>query len=184
VSALEEFSGSRAGLSASAVGRLTTDWQNERRAFADRDLSSVDHVYLWVDGAHFTVHPGHRRVRADGSKELVVFVDGYRKSLSRGRTCCATAAACRTYEMPFVSHHIGPSASPILVPRKGILTSRRLTIHDRWWIEAKPAMCPVRLTVIASPTGASSSGLRRTRRGPVRDVLAPTLRPRRGVVFS
>jgi len=132
VSALEEFSGSRAGLSASAVGRLTTDWQNERRAFADRDLSSVDHVYLWVDGAHFTVHPGHRRVRADGSKELVVFVDGYRKSLSRGRTCCATAAACRTYEMPFVSHHIGPSASPILVPRKGILTSRRLTIHDRW----------------------------------------------------
>jgi hypothetical protein len=25
------------------------------RAFADRDLSGVDYVYLWVDGVHFTV---------------------------------------------------------------------------------------------------------------------------------
>jgi len=88
VPALEEFFGSAAGLSASVVTRLTTDWQNEQRAFTDRDLSGVDYVYLWVDGVHFTVRLDEERlctlvmigVRADGSKELVAVVDGYRES--------------------------------------------------------------------------------------------------------
>src|SRR5437870_2590475 len=88
VAALEEFFGSAAGLSASAINRLTTDWQNEQRAFAQRDLSNVDYVYIWVDGVHFTVRLDEARlctlvivgVRADGSKELVAVVDGYRES--------------------------------------------------------------------------------------------------------
>jgi putative transposase len=88
VPALEEFFGSRAGLSASAVTRLTTDWQDEQRAFAARDLSNVDYVYVWVDGVHFTVRLDEARlctlvmvgVRADGSKELVAVADGYRES--------------------------------------------------------------------------------------------------------
>jgi putative transposase len=88
VPALEEFFGSAAGLSASAVTRLTTDWQDEQRAFAGRDLSSVDYVYLWVDGVHFTVRLEEARlcilvmvgVRADGSKELVAVADGHRES--------------------------------------------------------------------------------------------------------
>src|SRR5215204_5935189 len=50
VPALEEFFGSKAGLSASAIIRLTTGWQDEQRAFAGRDLSAVDYVYVWVDG--------------------------------------------------------------------------------------------------------------------------------------
>jgi putative transposase len=50
VPALEEFFGSKAGLSASAITRLTTDWQDEQRAFAERDLSDVDYVYVWADG--------------------------------------------------------------------------------------------------------------------------------------
>jgi putative transposase len=78
----------RAGLSASAIVRLTTDWQDEQRAFARRDLSHVDYVYLWVDGVHFTLRLDEARlctlvmvgVRADGSKELVAVVDGYRES--------------------------------------------------------------------------------------------------------
>jgi hypothetical protein len=82
--ALEEFFGSAAGLSASAITRLTTDWQDEQRAFAGRDLSSVDYVYLWVDGVHFTVRLEEARlctlvmvgVRADGTKELVAVADG------------------------------------------------------------------------------------------------------------
>jgi transposase-like protein len=86
--ALEEFFGSKAGLSASAITRLTTDWQDEHRAFADRDLSSVDYVYLWVDGVHFTVRLDEARlctlvmigVRADGSKELIAVADGHRES--------------------------------------------------------------------------------------------------------
>jgi hypothetical protein len=41
VPASQEFFGSAGGLSASAVGRLTTDWQDEQRTFAQRDLSGV-----------------------------------------------------------------------------------------------------------------------------------------------
>ena len=55
VPALEEFFGSKAGLSASVITRLTTTWQEEQRRFAARDLSGVDYVYVWVDGVHFTV---------------------------------------------------------------------------------------------------------------------------------
>jgi transposase-like protein len=85
---LEEFFGSAAGLSASAITRLTTDWQDEQRVFAGRDLSGVDYVYVWVDGVHFTVRLGEARlctlvvvgVRTDGSKELVAVADGYRES--------------------------------------------------------------------------------------------------------
>ena len=86
--ALEEFFGSKAGLSASAIVRLTADWQAEQRAFAERDLSAVDYVYVWADGVHFTVRLDEARlctlvivgVRADGSKELVALADGHRES--------------------------------------------------------------------------------------------------------
>src|SRR5512142_3488066 len=88
VPALEEFFGSKAGLSASVVTRLTTTWQEEQRRFAARDLSGVDYVYVWVDGVHFTVRLDEDRVctlvivgvRADGKKELVAPADGHRES--------------------------------------------------------------------------------------------------------
>jgi transposase-like protein len=48
--ALSEFFGSAAGLSASVITRLTKQWQDERAAFARRDLSAVDFVYVWADG--------------------------------------------------------------------------------------------------------------------------------------
>jgi len=48
--ALSEFFGSAAGLSASVITRLTKQWQDERSAFAKRDLSAVDYVYVWADG--------------------------------------------------------------------------------------------------------------------------------------
>lgn len=46
--ALAEFFGSAAGLSASVITRLTTQWQAEHRAFAERDLSDRD--YVCADG--------------------------------------------------------------------------------------------------------------------------------------
>jgi transposase-like protein len=64
VPALEELFGSAAGLSASVVTRLTSQWQAEREAFQQRDLSEVDYVYC----------------RADGRKELVAVADGTRES--------------------------------------------------------------------------------------------------------
>ena len=40
----------RAGLSATVITKLTETWKSEQRAFAGRDLSGVDYVYLWADG--------------------------------------------------------------------------------------------------------------------------------------
>src|SRR5487761_1364846 len=88
VPALEEFFGSAAGLSASVVTRLTTDWQRERDQFAHRSLKDVDFVYLFADGIHFNVRLEEARlcalvivgVRSDGTKELVSITDGHRES--------------------------------------------------------------------------------------------------------
>jgi transposase-like protein len=89
VPALTELLGSAAGLSASVITRLTTQWQAEREAFQRRDLSEVDYVYCWADGVHFSVRLGEQGrlcclvivgVRADGRKELVAVADGTRES--------------------------------------------------------------------------------------------------------
>jgi len=47
---LEGFLGTDAGLSAATITRLTVRWQDEARAFNQRDLSGVDYVYMWADG--------------------------------------------------------------------------------------------------------------------------------------
>ena len=88
VPALEEFFGSAAGLSASVITRLTTDWQRERDQFAHRSLKDVDYVYVYADGIHFNVRLEEARlcalvivgVRTDGTKELVSISDGHRES--------------------------------------------------------------------------------------------------------
>jgi transposase-like protein len=88
VPALEAFFGSSVGLSAAAVGRLLVAWQAEYQAFAGRDLTDRDYVYVWADGVHFRVRLEQARlcclvivgVRADGTKELVAVADGERES--------------------------------------------------------------------------------------------------------
>lgn len=55
VPVLQQFLGTSAGLSAATITRLTVQWQDEARAFADRDLSGADYVYLWADGVHLNV---------------------------------------------------------------------------------------------------------------------------------
>jgi transposase-like protein len=88
VPALGQFLGSAAGLSASVITRLTEQWQAEQRAFAGRDLSGVDYVYMWADGIHVNIRLEEHKlcllvmigVRADGRKELIALADGYRES--------------------------------------------------------------------------------------------------------
>jgi transposase-like protein len=88
VPALGQFLGSPAGLSAAVITRLTETWQAEQRAFAERDLSGVDYVYLWADGIHVNIRLAEHKlcllvmigVRADGRKELIALADGYRES--------------------------------------------------------------------------------------------------------
>ena len=55
VPALGQFLGSAKGLSSSTITKLTETWKAEQRAFAERDLSGVDYVYLWADGIHVNI---------------------------------------------------------------------------------------------------------------------------------
>jgi transposase-like protein len=88
VPALGQFLGSPAGLSAPVITKLNEQWKAEQRAFAARDLSGVDFVYLWADGIHVNIRLEEHKlcllvmigVRADGRKELIALTDGYRES--------------------------------------------------------------------------------------------------------
>ena len=88
VPALTQFLGSAQGLSASTITKLTQTWKAQARAFAERDLSTVDYVYLWADGIHVNVRLEEAKlcllvmigVRGDGRKELIALTDGYREA--------------------------------------------------------------------------------------------------------
>lgn len=77
-----------AGLSPTAITRLTAEWEQDYQAFRQRDLSERDYVYVWADGVHFRIRLEDDRlctlvlvgVRPDGTKELVAVEDGYRES--------------------------------------------------------------------------------------------------------
>jgi putative transposase len=87
--ALEGFFGTGAGLSPASITRLTEQWQKEREAFMERDLSEKDYVYVWVDGIRTEVRLGGDDrlcclvmvgARIDGKKELIALQEGYRES--------------------------------------------------------------------------------------------------------
>src|SRR2546421_3071116 len=88
VPALGQFLGSSAGLSGPVITKLTETWKVEQRAFAARDLSGVDYVYVWADGIHVNIRLEEHKlcllviigVRTDGRKELIALADGYRES--------------------------------------------------------------------------------------------------------
>src|SRR5262249_27226104 len=83
-----------AGLSATNIARLTSEWEVEYRAFQKRSLANRDYVYAWVDGVHFNVRLEDDRlctlvmigVRPDGTKELIAVEDGYRESAKSWKT--------------------------------------------------------------------------------------------------
>jgi len=86
--ALTQFLGTDAGLSPATITRLTTQWQDEARAFNARSLAGTDYVYVWVDGIHLKVRLEQDKVcllvmigvRSDGAKELIALADGHRES--------------------------------------------------------------------------------------------------------
>ncbi len=88
VPALGQFLGSSAGLSSSVIAKLTETWKAEYAAFAQRDLSGVDYVYVRADGIHLNIRLDEEKlcllvmigVRADGRKELIALAPGYRES--------------------------------------------------------------------------------------------------------
>jgi putative transposase len=78
-----------AGLSSSAISRLTRQWEAEHERFRSRRLDFVRYAYLFIDGVHVEVRLGEDDrlcllvvigVREDGVKELLAVEDGYRES--------------------------------------------------------------------------------------------------------
>ena len=76
------------GLSHTNICRLKEVWEEEFKAWSQRDLSGKRYVYIWADGIYFTVRLGEDRpcllvivgVLEDGRKELVAILDGVRES--------------------------------------------------------------------------------------------------------
>ncbi len=90
--ALQALVGEKAkGLSANVVVRLKDQWSTEYDAWMKRDLSEKQYVYVWADGIHVKVRleDDARKKQcilvlmgatADGHKELIADLDGYRES--------------------------------------------------------------------------------------------------------
>jgi len=90
--ALQSLVGERAGgLSANVVCRLKDQWSAEYDQWSRRDLSGKQFVYVWADGIYAKVRledDANKKqcllvlmgATADGQKELIAVLDGYRES--------------------------------------------------------------------------------------------------------
>lgn len=90
--ALQAILGENAkGLSPNVVVRLKEQWTQEYETWSRRDLSETRYVYIWVDGIHAKIRLEDEEnqkqcmlvvmgATADGQKELLAVVDGYRES--------------------------------------------------------------------------------------------------------
>jgi transposase-like protein len=76
------------GLSATSVTRLKAVWEKEFQEWNQRSLEGRQYVYVWADGVHFNIRLEEDRqcilvlmgATADGKKELIAVVDGFRES--------------------------------------------------------------------------------------------------------
>ena len=76
------------GLSASTIVRLIQQWQEDYKDWSKRSLRDKRYVYVWADGVYFNIRLEEDRqcilvlmgATADGRKELLAIVDGYRES--------------------------------------------------------------------------------------------------------
>ena len=80
-----------AGLSATTITRLVRTWQDEHAEWSARSLADKQYVYVWADGIYFNVRLEDEAnakqcvlvlmgATADGKKELVAVLDGFRES--------------------------------------------------------------------------------------------------------
>jgi hypothetical protein len=181
VPALGQFLGSTAGLSASVITRLTEIWKAEQRVLAARDLSGVDHVYVWADAIHVNIGiEGHKLcllvligVRADGRKELAALADGYRESTSPGPTCCVTppAAACALRCSPSATGRWGAGALGFWAALREVFSGTR---EQRCWFHQITNVLAA-LPKSAQPGRRRRSGRSTTPRTPT--TPAPLPRP-------
>ena len=93
-------------LSPNVVVRLSGQWSQEYDEWSRRDLSEKQYVYVWADGIHVNVrleNEANQRqcllvlmgATADGLKELIAVVDGYRDRGLGGRLMLSVMQAAR-----------------------------------------------------------------------------------------
>jgi transposase-like protein len=76
------------GLSAATITRLKAGWEEEFQEWSRRSLEGKQYVYVWADGVHFNIRLEEDRqcilvlmgATADGKKELIAVIDGFRES--------------------------------------------------------------------------------------------------------
>ena len=81
------------GLAASTIARLKAAWWDEYEAWRRRDLSARRYVYFWADGVYFSPRMDRDKqcvlvivgADAQGNKDIVAMVDGYRESAQSWR---------------------------------------------------------------------------------------------------
>jgi len=105
--ALRGLLGSGAPLSPASIERLRGKWQVEYDAWASRPLADLEPVYVWADGVY--VKAGLEREKAcllvvigalaDGTKQVLAVVSGYRESKESWRAVFADLQA-RGLETP------------------------------------------------------------------------------------
>ena len=90
--ALQALVGERAkGLSPNVIVRLKEQWSDEYDQWSRRDLTGKQYVYIWADGIYAKVRledDANKKqcmlvlmgATADGKKELIAVLDGYRES--------------------------------------------------------------------------------------------------------
>ncbi len=84
---------SAAGLSATTVTRLISEWQKDYADWSTRSLEGQRYVYVWADGVHFNIRLEEDRqcilvlmgATPEGRKELIALADGYRESAQSWR---------------------------------------------------------------------------------------------------
>ena len=91
--ALQTLLGEQAkGFSPNVIVRLKDQWTAEYEQWSRRDLTGKQYVYIWADGIHVNVRledtENQRQcllvvmgATADGHKELLAVMDGYRESI-------------------------------------------------------------------------------------------------------
>ena len=99
--ALRGLLGEGAALSSGSIERLRGKWQADYDAWSTRDLSDRELVYVWADGVY--VKAGLEREKAallvvigalaDGTKEVLAVVAGYRESTESWKTLFADLKA-------------------------------------------------------------------------------------------
>ena len=172
--ALQALVGERAkGLSANVVVRLKEQWSDEYEAWSKRDLSQKHYVYVWADGIHVNVRledDANKKqcilvligATADGRKELIAILDGYRESEQswselllglkhRGLTMAPKvavadgalgfwAAARKTFpEMREQRCWVHKTANVLNNLPKSVQTKARSDLHNIWQAETREA---------------------------------------------